>query len=188
LQSSVRVLDFGGGLAEPYVFLINSLQDASKVDYRVVDLLNVCEEGRRVFRNYPGIQFQPDLPPVTFAPDIVYTSGAIQFVKHYRQTIQRFGDYNAPFVLVAELPAGSIPTFVSTQTNVSGHPVWFFSLAEIIDHVSGVGEGYELVLDAQFETEQNMRNFPASHRLDNYHTLLFCRRDYLRKMQDAVGS
>lgn len=67
LRGSLRVLDFGGGLAEPYVFLINSLQDASKVDYRVIDLPNVCEEGRRVFRNYPGIQFQQDLPPVTFA-------------------------------------------------------------------------------------------------------------------------
>jgi putative methyltransferase (TIGR04325 family) len=187
LQGSLRVIDFGAALAAPYIFLIDSLGDTSILDYCVVELPRVCEAGRQTFQSYPRIRFEQTFPMETFVPDIVYTNGAIQYVRNYKQAIETLSSYNAPFILFGELPAGDIPTFVSAQTNVSGDlPAWFFNLKEIVDMVCGMRGNYILALDSQFETGQNLSVFPPSHRIKNYHTLLFCRRDWLDRMQRAV--
>lgn len=188
LRGSLRVVDFGGGLGDPYILLIESLRDTSMIDYRVVELPQMCAEGRKVFQKYPGIQFQPSFPPVTFAPDIVYTNGALQFLPDYRKTIATMADYSAPLMLFTELPGGKISTFASAQTNVFGQAaVWFFNIDEIVELVSG--RGYILALDSRFEFGDGQTTFPPAHnrQLRNYHTLLFCRSDWLRCMQNAQG-
>jgi putative methyltransferase (TIGR04325 family) len=185
LRGSLRVVDFGGGLGEPYLFLVDTISDTSIIDYRVVELPQVCEEGRRVLQKYPGIRFQSSLPPAAFAPEIVYANGTLQLTPDYRETIDRLTLYKAPFMLFAELPAGNIPTFASAQTNVFGQvPVWFFNLNEIVESVCR--RGYRVVLDAQFEIGREQTNFPPGHRLPNYHTLLFCREDWFRGVQNAL--
>jgi putative methyltransferase (TIGR04325 family) len=186
LQGSLCVLDLGGGLGASYVYLVNSLPAESRIEYHIVELPRICEEGSRIFKDYPGIQFHSSLPADRIVPDIVYSNGALQFMPDYRGAIETLAGYGAAFILLADLPADDIPTFASVQTNVgAGVPVWFFNLQEIVKMV--VERGYSQVLDGKTRLADDQRNFPREFRQTNDHTLLFCSETWLRRANSSVG-
>ena len=49
----VKIIDFGGGLGESYLWLKAAMTES--VEYHVVELERTCAEGRRIFEDVPGL-------------------------------------------------------------------------------------------------------------------------------------
>jgi len=69
-----------------------------------------------------------------------------------------------------------VPTFASRQLNLPGRvfPYWFLNLGEVIQIMTGAG--YRLASDGYGEHHYDVSNFPETHRVGRFRTVLFARR------------
>jgi putative methyltransferase (TIGR04325 family) len=173
----LRILDFGGGLGIGYLTLVESIPHAAdRIDYTIVEVPSVAEEGRRVLG--AAVRYVDKLPPED-GFDLVHAASALQYVDDWQQAVVSLAAYRADFMLLSDVFAGAIPTFVTLQ-HYYGSRIrhWFWSFNELVEAYSRAG--YALVmktfaagrrLDAQDILP--MQNFPDSHRLDrSLHLLL----------------
>ncbi|HEY3045469.1 MAG TPA: methyltransferase, TIGR04325 family [Vicinamibacterales bacterium] len=176
-RDRLRVLDFGGGLGIGYMTLAESIPSAStRIDYTIVEVPTVCEEGRRLFSG--SVRYATALPAGdTF--DLVHAASAVQYVEDWKQLLKRLGGCGAEFMLLSDVFAGAIPTFVSLQNYYESRiRHWFFNLEELLDACSRAG--YSLVMKTfapsrrlGVEDAVPMDRFPDSHRLEqSLHLLL----------------
>ena len=179
-RERVRILDFGGGLGIGYMTLAESIPDAdARLDYTIVELPGVCEEGRRLYSGSP--RYVHTLPSEE-SFDLVHASSALQYVGDWQHLLKSFAAYRAEFMLLSDVFAGAIPTFVSLQ-NYYGSRIrhWFLNLDELLAVCSEAG--YSLSMKT-FATARRlgvddilpMDGFPPSHRLEQSLHLLV-RRD-----------
>lgn len=176
----LRVLDFGGGLGIGYMALIESIpRAADRIDYTIVEVPSVCDEGRKLFSG--AVHYVSGLPSQD-AFDLVHAASAVQYVDDWKQLLTRLGGYGAEFMLLSDVFAGAIPSFVSLQNYYDSRIChWFFNFEELLDACSRAG--YSLVMKTfaasrrlGVEDAVPMNGFPDSHRLEqSLHLLL--RRD-----------
>lgn len=181
-SSAIRVLDFGGGLGIGYLALIETIpQISSKLEYQVVDLPEVCDSGRSLFRDVQNLTFSEALPPVLPAPTIVYSSSAIQYVESWRDLLEKLTSYRAESILLSDVFAGNVPTFCSLQNYYDSKvPQWFFNIDELVECVAAAG--YRLQMKSRAvvtlldrDDGPPMENFPVTHRIPETLHLLFHR-------------
>lgn len=168
----VRVLDVGGGLGTAYTYLESSITGSASIEHHVVELEDVCAAGRVFFASNPSVHYHSALPSIHGQVDIVYANSVLPYLDEYADTLRRLADLRAPYLLLARLAAGHIPTYASEQHNMPGPPMayWFHNLDEIVRIVSEAG--YALVFDG-YACREDQRNFPLSHRIDHFRNLLF---------------
>ena len=178
-REQFRVLDFGGGMGMTFANLLRGLGESSKpnIEYLVIDNDRSCQDGARLFNQMPFVQFSSTLPRNLGNVDIILLSGVLQFVEDYKRLLKKLAAFNAPYWLFTFVPAGDIPTFASSQKNVTGStiPVWFFNLGELLEIMRSLG--YQLIFKAAMERRFDMSNFPPTHRLPQQCNLLFQRND-----------
>lgn len=172
----VRILDLGGALGIGYQQIQRSLNaPPGKIDYYVVDSERSVQEGERLFGGDSSIHFLSSLHPRLEGVDIVFLSGALQYVSDFRGMISVLAEYRAPHVLLTYLSAGDVPTYASAQVNLrqSVLAAWFINLEEL--KLGMARAGYHLVYRVSAEPEDriDMRNFPETHRLEYMTNLLF---------------
>ena len=178
-RQSVRILDFGGALGIGYMTLLESIPSASaRVSYTVVEGRGICEAGKRLFEPGAPIEFVDKLP-ANERYDLVHSASALQYVEDWRAIISALGSYGSPYLLLSDVFAGNIPSFVSLQ-NYYGSRIrhWFLNLDELMGCL--VAAGYELVMRSYVSSRRlgsydglPMDNFPSSHRLSQtLHLLL----------------
>ena len=95
--------------------------------------------------------------------------------------LERFARARPEFILFADLPAGDIKTFVTSQMfHGKRIPVRFWNLGDFVSSMNGHGyelafkaryRGYYLAADAELPTE----NFDIDHRLSYFSQLIFRR-------------
>lgn len=172
-SDGVKILDFGGGMGAAYVFVASQVPDCLALEYHVVEVPEVCEEGRRLFGGDDRIRFHPAPPELPKKPDIVYISSALQYVEDYPATIRRLAGYGARFCLFSKLAAGDMPTFATGQTNVgrSVIPYWFINICEIFEVMRA--SDYALIFDEKCAFNYDQTNLPEGYRLDRCRNLLF---------------
>lgn len=169
----VRILDFGGGTGEGYVQLLGSLPAGVTVEYRVVDLPSLRDEGERLFAGDPCIRFHTELPPPDEAFDIVYASSVLQYIEDYAALLRRLAGYGAPVLLLARLACGEMPTYATAQVNVPDRvlPYWFLNTGEV---ARLLGEcGYSLACQSLMDRVYDQSNFPPEQRCERMRNLLF---------------
>ena len=171
------LLDYGGNLGIGYLMLVESIPDAARrIDYTIVDIPQTCEEGRRLFSG--AITYHSALPRHgTF--DLVHTSSALQYVRDWRRALGLLASYGAEFVLLSDVFAGEIPTFVTLQRYYDSRiPHWFWNLDEFLAVWTQAGYRLEMKTFA-FSRRLNvddrlpMDHFPETHQLEQaLHILL----------------
>jgi putative methyltransferase (TIGR04325 family) len=180
LQSNdpLRILDFGGGLGIGYMTLSESISHRSgAIEYTIVEIPEVCETGRGLFAG-GRVTFLDSLPSEGEF-DLVHSASALQYIEDWPQVLDSLSDYGAEYILLSDVFAGSIPTFVTLQ-NYYGSRIrhWFLNLDELLKVISSLG--YQLVMKSFVDSHRRglegklpMDNFPAGNRLErSLHLLL----------------
>jgi putative methyltransferase (TIGR04325 family) len=149
---------------------------ARLIEYTIVEVPELCEAGRELFSK--GVTYLDSLPSQGKF-DLIYSASAMQYIEDWRQALKSLSDYGAQYILLSDVFAGSIPTFVTIQ-NYYGSRIrhWFLNLTELLDLVSTLG--YQLVMKSYVNSRRlgvedtlPMDNFPESHRLEQtLHLLL----------------
>lgn len=179
-SKTIQVLDFGGGLGIGYMTLAESIPDCSQaVEYNVVEFPDICEKGRNLHSG--KINFLQDLPGQGHF-DLVHSSSALQYIEDWKGLLRKFVEFTPEYILLSDVFAGNIPTFVTLQKYYDSRiKHWFFNIGEFGSFFSQIG--YELIMQSyvnskrlQADDDLPMGNFPDSHRIQQTLHLLLRRK------------
>jgi len=109
----LTVIDYGGGLAASYFSLVAAVSGAVK--FYVIETEEVCQRGRELFGDIDGLSFQTQFPQLDAPVDIVHAGSSLQYVEDYQAMLKCFATFRPRHLLLADVLAGNINTFVSTQ-------------------------------------------------------------------------
>jgi putative methyltransferase (TIGR04325 family) len=180
-KGAARVLDFGGGLGFAWYPLMAALPDQARVRLQIVEGGAVCRAGREAFAGVPEVSFHEALGPELAGPDIAHFGSSLHYIEDWRGLLAAVCALGPETVLLADLPAGDIPTYASAQNYYGSKiPMWFFNLDEIVDAVRGLGYVLRLrcaCLAPRLGKVQAVPqdNFAPGHRLGHTKNLLFSR-------------
>jgi putative methyltransferase (TIGR04325 family) len=180
-KRTLRILDFGGGMATSYIPLVKMLPADQPLEYVIVENEAVCREGCALMADDYQLSFRSSVPEQPDAYDIVHCGSSLQYVEDWREMLKRFAALNPMFVLFADLPAGDNVSFVTRQFFHGRRiPVHFWSLREFILTMETVG--YDLLLKARYlgpylEPGGGLPtgHFDSAHRLAYSSQLIFRR-------------
>ena len=177
---AVRILDFGGGLGFSYYQIREALASSEGFELCVVDLPEVCEKGRQLFKDEPGITFHSSIADLDGRDfDILHIGSSLQYVEDWRAQLEGLCQLAPEYVLMANIPAGDIETYATAQ-NYYGSKIacWFFSVAELIATMRD--NDYGLVFKSTYTTKvygveqpYPLDNFDAQYRIEYPCMLLF---------------
>ncbi|MBF0129388.1 MAG: methyltransferase, TIGR04325 family [Alphaproteobacteria bacterium] len=170
-SAPLRVLDFGGGMAGGYAGLRASLPEGRSLAFHCVENKAVCEVGRRVFADVSDLFFHDSLDDVPGPVDIVHAGSSLQYIADWASMLARLSRFKPRHLVLSDLPAGDIPTFVSIQNYYERRMChWFWNLGDMLGELARLG--YALVYRSRFEGvylgkagPYPMDNFPSGHRL-----------------------
>ena len=179
-KDCLSILDFGGGLGIGYMTLKESIPFCSQsIKYNIVELPEICIQGLGLFPN--EIAFYDTLPRKG-RYDLVHSASALQYIDDWKGLLLKFASYQPKYILLSDVFAGSIPTFVTLQ-NYYGSKIkhWFFNLNEFISYFNSIGYNLNMksyVNSRRLESDDilPMQNFPESHQLEQTLHLLFSRK------------
>lgn len=178
-KNNLRVLDFGGGMAASYFPLIASLPNSENIEFHVIEGKEICLKSREILADFKNLHFHQEIPEASQPFDIVHAGSSIQYVGDWEGLLARFLDYRPQLLILEDLMAGDVKSFVTLQ-NYYGKKIrsWFLNINEIIEAVERLG--YKLIYKTQFTHDilgkvgpLPMENFSPSHRLDYGSHLMF---------------
>ena len=172
----IRILDFGGGLGIGYMTLAECISDDLKrTDYTIVEGPEVCELGMDILE---GITYLSTLPSSSNF-DLIHAASSLQYIEHWQVLIEKFASFNPNYILLSDVFAGDINSFVTLQNYYGSRiPHWFLNLKELIDAFDK--QGYRLIMKSYVSSRRlniddtlPMDNFPEIFRLpQSLHLLL----------------
>jgi putative methyltransferase (TIGR04325 family) len=176
-NTSIRVLDFGGGLGIGYMTLAESISnDLENVDYFILEVPEVSAVGKVLLEE--RVTYLPDFPfGQTF--DFIHAASSFQYIEHWKDLIEKFSLLSPKYILLSDVFAGSINSFVSLQNYYGSKiPHWFLNLQDLLDAFEK--HGYRLMMKSyttsrrlDVEDALPMDNFPEALRLpQSLHLLL----------------
>jgi putative methyltransferase (TIGR04325 family) len=174
----IRILDFGGGFGIGYMTLAESIEKSQqRIDYTIVEVPEVCISGQELFPENV-LRYESSLPE-NESFDLVHSASALQYIENWKGILERFAGYNSQYILISDVFAGNIPTFVTLQNYYDSKiRHWFLNVDELISTFQLLG--YELIMKSYVSSRRNgvedilpMNNFPEQYRLDQtLHLLL----------------
>jgi putative methyltransferase (TIGR04325 family) len=176
----VRILDFGGGIGFNYYQTICGLPRTDGVEYHIVERETVCQAGRQFFgTTYNNLFFHAHLPQAKSGFDIAHSGSALQYIDDWKQLISQLCALSRKYLLLVDVPAGNIPTFVTAQNYYGSKiPTRFFNIKEFLSVVGSCG--YDLIFNAVYlptilgvEQRLPMQNFEEKYQLKQACNLLF---------------
>jgi putative methyltransferase (TIGR04325 family) len=172
----IRVLDFGGGLGIGYMTLVESTpDDLKRIDYTIVEVPEVCKVGVDLVE---GPRYLSTLPPSHFF-DLIHAASSLQYIEHWQDLIEKFASLNPKYILLSDIFAGHISSFVTLQNYYESRiPHWFLNLQELLNVFDKYG--YRLIMQSYVTSRRlnvndtlPMDNFPEIYRLpQSLHLLL----------------
>jgi putative methyltransferase (TIGR04325 family) len=174
-RSSLKVLDFGGGMGVSYAHCIGSIIDPQGIEYHIIEKPRVCEEGRRVFPNNRQIHFHARIPETLTNLDVVYVNSALQYIEDYRALLQALCALAPRFVLLGRCSAGDVPTYATAQLTLPGKrlPYWFINVRELVAILGQRGYTPAFMARGSYLVDQS--NFEPKYRIGSTCNLLFAR-------------
>ena len=160
-----------------YLTLLESLPEAgARVEYTIVEVPQIEDEGRRLFSG--RVRYVEALPPAG-AFDLVHASSSLQYVADWRLTLRSLGGYGASVMLLSDVFAGPVPSFVTLQHYYGSRiPHWFINLDELVSTCAA--GGYRVAMKSHVSARRlgvddrlPMEQFPETHRLEqSLHSLM----------------
>lgn len=180
---SLRILDFGGGMATSYMPLRMMLPAGQTLDFVVIENAAISERGRKIFAHKPEVSFRIDLPVAPERFDIVHFGSSLHYVDDWQGAIKAVLALRPNYVLISDLPAADNQTFVTAQNYYGIRiPVHLWNVEEFIHETEALGltlllrsryRGYYIGEDEELPTD----NFDPKHRLRYTSQLIFRRRE-----------
>lgn len=163
---SVRILDFGGGLGFSYYQIREGLSGDAEFELCVVDIEEVCAEGRRVFEGEANISFHSAIPEASGQGfEIVHIGSSLQYIEDWQSQLGALCEVAAEYVLMANIPAGDIETFATAQNYYGSRiPCWFFDVRDLISTMEE--NDYRLVFKSSYLTK--VYGVDQPYPLDNF--------------------
>lgn len=179
-KKKISILDFGGGLGIGYMTLVESIPDAmERIEYTIVEVEKVSDLAKELlFKQKWNIKYENYIPDIE-SYDIVHAASSMQYVEDYKEWIVKLTSVKAEHILLSDVFAGEIETYVTLQNYYGSRiPHWFFNLNEIIGLFKKCG--YQLAMKSTVSSRRlnqidilPMENFPQSHQIEETLHLLF---------------
>jgi putative methyltransferase (TIGR04325 family) len=173
--SSVRILDFGGGMGVSYVHAASAVPQPERIEYHIVEKPQVCREGRRLFANDARVHFHEEIPDFLAGLDVVYINSALQYVDDYRLLLRRLCALSPRFIFLARCSAGDIPTYATAQVTLPGQrlPYWFINKDELEAIFASFGYRPVFLCRGSYRLDQS--NFEERYRIGSACNALFAK-------------
>ena len=181
-EDDLRVIDFGGGMGASYLPLISSMPDPEKVEFHIVELKTICDLARNCLGEFLKLHFHEKLPKLSKPVHIIHAGSSIQYISDWKGLLKEFANYQPKILILEDLLAGEIPTFITTQ-NFYGKKVRsrFLNINELIKEVQALG--FELTYRSRctqnFLSKKGgalpMKNFSSQYQLRYGAHLMFRR-------------
>ncbi|CAA7617538.1 methyltransferase, TIGR04325 family [Magnetospirillum sp. SS-4] len=167
----LTVVDFGGGMANGFAGLRTSLPKGRPLAFHCIENAAVCAIGRRMFAGVGELRFHEDLDDAPAVADIVHAGSSMQYIEDWKGMLARLLRFQPRYLVLSDLPAGDIPTFVSVQNYYDrGMRHWFWNLDEFLAELAR--QGCRLLYRTRYEGSYlgrhgpyPMDNFPPGYRL-----------------------
>jgi putative methyltransferase (TIGR04325 family) len=179
-KKNVRILDFGGGLGIGYMTLAECVPaDLKRIDYQIVEVPEVCKAGMDLLEGR-GVIYKTNLP-TTVKYDLIHAASSLQYIEHWQDLLAKFAALGPKYILLSDVFAGSIQSYVSLQNYYESKiPHWFLNLNVLLNTFHK--HGYRMVLKSYATSRRldavdtlPMSNFPENLRLTQSLHLLFKR-------------
>ena len=179
IKGDLCVLDFGGGMGASYFPLISSIPNPEKVEFHIVEGKTICERSREILGEFTKLHFHKQLPQLAKPVHIVHAGSSIQYVSNWKGLLAEFINYRPHLLILEDLMAGDIPSFITTQ-NYYGKKIrsWFLNINELIEEVQTLG--YQLIYKSRYTHKilgvagpLPMENFSPRYRLNYGSHLMF---------------
>jgi len=180
-KDKLKILDFGGGLGNTYLLMSSGCVQQTEFEFCIVESQEICRKAKELFKNDKNIHFYDKLPKDIKKFDIIHLGSSIQYIEDWKGLLAEFSKYNSGYILLADVPAGNIPTYATVQNYYEAKiPYWFFNINDIINAMSAVGYGLvfkSIFIDQRLGKCQPLPqdNFPPEYRVGDSCNLLFCR-------------
>ncbi len=182
-QRKLKILDFGGSIGFTYYQTVRALPGAERVEYHIVERESVCVAGRKFFSEANGNLFFHEELPGKGVFDIVYLGSTLHYIDDWQGLLSQICKLSPKYLLLVEVPAGDIPTFITAQHHYSSRiPVRFFNINELLSvaKLHGFELTYKSICPSTVlgkEQDLPMQNFDQKYQLRNACNLLFSRVD-----------
>lgn len=149
--------------------------DLKRMDYTIVEGREVCKLGIDIVE---GITYLSPMPSSSNF-DLIHVASSLQYIEDWQVLIEKFASFNPNYILLSDVFAGDINSFVSLQNYYGSRiPHWFLNLKELIDAFDK--QGYRLKMKSYASSRRlniddtlPMDNFPDIFRLpQTLHLLL----------------
>ena len=114
-QRPISVLDFGGAFGSAYFALRSALKMANSFQMDVVELPAVSGRAKNIIPKFPDLRFLGDLSACKAKYNIVNAASAIHYVDDWRMLLRKFASLAPDYLIITELTAGDIRSFVTSQ-------------------------------------------------------------------------
>jgi putative methyltransferase (TIGR04325 family) len=181
-DATLRILDFGGGMAASFFPVIDALGPGQKIVFHIVESAALCQRARELPLADERLVFHEDFPDPSEGLDIVHAGSSLQYVEDWQGLLARLCAYRPSHLVLADVPAGDLPHCFVTGQYFYGKriPHWFFRMSEFVAAVES--NGYRLVFRAPYigsylgeRGPLPMDGLPETHRLANFCQLMFRR-------------
>jgi putative methyltransferase (TIGR04325 family) len=175
----VSILDFGGGLGIGYMSLVESLGiDISRIEYTILEIEEVCDIGMSLLGE--RVKYSTTFPQEQF--DFVLAASSLQYVQEWRNALREMTLTGAKYILLSDVFAGKINTFVTLQNYYGSKiPHWFLNFEELVQELEQLG--YELIMKSSCSGRRlnsidilPMQNFPLDSQIKESLNLLFAKK------------
>lgn len=171
LVNCKRVVDFGGGSGESYVY-VRRLAPELALQWQVVELPAVVEVAKPLL---PEVQFAESLAPEHRGADVVFVKSALQYVRDYAAALRALFAVGARVVVLEKFSGVESESYATAQLNVADSTMayWFISFRELF--AIAAEAGYERLLWRRLPRVYDQSNFPPERRMGQASTIIFKR-------------
>jgi putative methyltransferase (TIGR04325 family) len=137
LQTSLSVLDWGGGLGHYYLIGKAVLPDVS-LDFHCKEVPSMAAAGQRL---NPEVHWYADDSCLERSYDLVMVNGSLQYMEDWKETLRRLAKVTRKYLFLTRVPVVEKgPGFIALQRLYDSEMLHQqFNQAEVLQVVSGLG-------------------------------------------------
>ena len=177
-EKNLKIIDFGGGLGKGFLSVSKGILDLKQLDYKIIEIQEICDIGKKIFENEKKLEFITDFPP-NQEVDIFHFGSCLQYIENWRELLKKSFIYKPKYILFSDLLAGDIETFVTKQLMFDSIlPYQFLNISEFISFIEDNNftlrfrTNYEVKIQGVFQALPT-DHFPKNKQLCNSSNLLF---------------
>ena len=174
LNNTIKILDFGGGLGHSYFPLRLNLPDCFKLKYLIIENKSLCKLGKKINKDFEEIFFNSQIKEQKV--DLIFAKSSLHYVSNWEQLLKQFRKLSPEYLIISDLPASEIKTFVTSQKYYNYKiPVRFWNINEFLNFMDSLD--YKLIYRSKLGGSNHylkfLKSFEKDYRLEYFSDLVF---------------